>query len=303
MADQFELFFVQRFKGKVLFGVSMKEYTSFRIGGPADVMAFPEGEADLRELLTFASAKGFPVFFLGGGTNLLVRDAGIRGIVINLTEGFKDVEWAEGFAAFAGAGMKLSELVRECAERGLGGLEFAVGIPGTLGGAVVMNAGAYGGEMKDLVEGVEVMTLKGKKGFISKNELGFGYRSSKLPPDSAIVRVHLKFTPVEGKAVKKKIDEVRIKRAEKGAIGFPSAGCVFKNPAIGDGAGKLIEEAGLKGVRSGNAVISEKHANYIVNSGDATARDVLSLMALIRDKVFGMKGVVLEPEIKVVGED
>jgi UDP-N-acetylmuramate dehydrogenase len=157
--------------------------------------------------------------------------------------------------------------------------------------------------MKDVVEGVEVMTPKGKKGFLSKSELGFGYRSSKLQPDTAIMRVHLKFSAGDSKAVKKKMDEVRGKRAEKGAIGLPSAGCVFKNPVSGDGAGKLIDEAGLKGMRSGGAVISERHANYIVNAGEATARDVLALMAIIRDKVFSTRGVVLEPEIKVVGED
>ncbi|HXI09872.1 MAG TPA: FAD-binding protein, partial [Thermodesulfobacteriota bacterium] len=147
-STQYSLFFIQRFKGKVLFNVPMSEYTSWRIGGPADVMAFPQDEGDLKDILSFAEAKDFPVYILGAGTNVLVRDGGIRGIVINVSEGFRDIAWQEDTRAVVGAGVKLTELLGVCKEKGLSGLEFSAGIPGTVGGAVMMNAGAFGGEMK-----------------------------------------------------------------------------------------------------------------------------------------------------------
>lgn len=310
MSDQFQLFFVERFKGRVLFNVPMKDYTSFRIGGNADVMAFPEEETDLMELMKFAYSKRFPVFFLGGGTNLLVRDGGIRGIVVNISQGLGGVSWHEEAGGdgeaqvkcVAGAGVKLSKLAGVAEERGLSGLEFATGIPGTLGGALLMNAGAYGGEMKDVVDGVEILDRKGKKGFIPASELNLSYRSSKLPEGAAIIRLHLKLKKTEAVEVKARMEEIRGKRAASASIPYPSAGSVFKNPE-GESAGRLIDDAGLKGERSGGAEVSTEHANYIVNKGSATARDVLALMALIRDKVYGGEGIVLEPEIKVVGED
>ena len=310
MSDQFQLFFVERFKGKVLFNVPMKDYTSFRIGGNADVMAFPEDETDLMELMKFAYSKKFPVFFLGGGTNLLVRDGGVRGIVVNISEGLGGIRYHEeadvdGIAqvnCIAGAGVKLSKLSVEAGERGLSGLEFATGIPGTLGGALLMNAGAYGGEMKDLVDGVEILERKGKKAFLPASELSFSYRSSKLPEGAAIIRLHLKFKKADAGEVKARMEELRKKRGSSASIPHPGAGSIFKNPE-GGFAGRLIEEAGLKGESFGGAEVSTKHANYIINKDNATARDVLALMALIRDKVYGGKGIVLEPEIKVVGED
>jgi len=193
MSLQYSLFFIQRFKGKVLFDVPMSEYTSFKIGGPADVMAFPTDDGDLKDIVGFAEAKRFPYYVLGGGTNLLVRDSGIRGIVINMSEGFGDILWQDKTKAVVGAGVKLSRLVSECAEHGLTGMEFACGIPGTVGGATAMNAGAYGSEMKDVVEGVEFIGKRGKKGFVPASELGFEYRSASLPPGAVVVRVHMNF--------------------------------------------------------------------------------------------------------------
>lgn len=299
---QYSLFFIQRFKGKVLFNVPMSEYTSFRIGGPADVMAFPQDEGDLKDIIVFAETKNFPCYILGGGTNLLVRDGGIRGIVINMTEGFRDISWREETKAVVGAGMRLPEVVSECRERGLSGLEFAVSIPGTIGGAVMMNAGAYGSEMKDIVEGVEVIGKKGQKNFIPSSDLKFGYRRSELPKGAIVARVHMRFTKADPEAIKEKIKTFREKRKITGAISHPNAGSVFKNPE-NNVAGRLIDESGLKGERHGDAMISRVHGNYIVNMGHAKAKDVLALMATVRDRVFREKGVVLEPEIKVVGED
>ncbi len=302
MGEQYQLFFVQRFKGRVLFDVSMKDYVSLKIGGSADVMAFPQDAADLRELVKFAWTKKFPLFYLGGGTNLLVRDGGVRGIVINLNEGMKDITFLKDMKVIAGSGGKLTELSRECGEKGLGGLEFAVGIPGVLGGAVAMNAGCFGREMKDVVEGVEIIDKKGKKGFLSNAELGFGYRKSKLPEGAVVVKVHLALTKRDSSEIKAEIKELRAKRKKSAPVVKPNAGSIFKNPE-GKSAGRLIDEAGLKGLCSGDAQISMEHANYIVNNGEAKAADVLNLMATIRDKVYSSMGVMLEPEIKVIGED
>jgi UDP-N-acetylmuramate dehydrogenase len=272
------------------------------VGGPAEVMAFPRDEADLNDLLAFASSKRFPVFVLGRGTNLVVRDKGIRGIVINMTEGFSDISWREETSAVVGSGMTLSKLLKQCVERELSGLEFAEGIPGTVGGAVVMNAGAYGFEMSSLIEGVEVLDRKGKKSFIPKGEIEFGYRKTKLPEGVIVTRVHLRFDKKDLADIKETITDFAGRRKKSSKVGRPSAGSVFKNPE-NDFAGRAIEEAGLKGYKIGGAQISEVHANYIINTGHATARDVLGLMALMRDKVYGQSGQTLEPEIEVVGED
>lgn len=289
------------FKGRILFDVPMKDYTSFKIGGNADVMAFPGDEGDLADVIRFASLKGFPVFVLGRGTNLLVRDNGIRGVVINLSDGFKEVSWIGDDEASVGAGVGIIELVNLCKDRGLAGLEFAVGIPGTIGGAVFMNAGAYGGEIKDIVERMEAVDINGQRHSFDKLSLKFSYRKCELPTNMIITKAHLKFKKDNPEEIKNRIKEFKEKRKTTQAINLPNAGSIFKN-SIGFSAGRLIEESGLKGVKSGGAQISEVHGNYIVNLGNASAMDVLTLMAMARDKVFKAKGILLETEIKVVGE-
>ncbi len=302
MSVQYPLFFIQRFKGKVLFDVPMSGHTSLRIGGNADVMAFPQDETDLKDIVNFAESKGFDYYIMGAGTNLLVRDGGVRGIVVNLSEGFKDIVWNDDLGADVGAGVMLPELVQLCAKKGLSGLEFASGIPGTVGGAVAMNAGAYGGEIKDVIDAVEVITKKGQRLFIPKGELEFSYRHSELPKGSIVVRAHMAFKKEDPAAIREKIKDIKDKRKGASGIHYPNAGSIFKNPPECP-AGRLIEEAGFKGLKTGDAMVSDVHANYIVNTGNAKAKDVLSLMAQIRDKVYGEKGIVLEPEIKVIGED
>jgi UDP-N-acetylmuramate dehydrogenase len=306
VGKQYPLFFVQRFKGKVLFDVPMSQYTFLLIGGPADVMAFPRDEADLKDLLVFANTKNYPLFILGSGTNLLVRDGGIRGIVVSMAEGFKDISWQQAsggtVGAVVGVGVSLARMVSICTERGLTGLEFACGIPGTVGGGVIMNAGAYGHEMKDVTEGVEILDRKGKRGFLSRGDLASAYRSADIPEGAVVVRVHMRFKKKGPAEIKKRINDYRERRKLTSNIKLPNAGSIFKNPE-GEVAGKLIEEAGLKGVRSGDAQVSEVHGNYIVNLGNAKAKDVLVLISLIRDRIYRLKGIVLEPEIKVVGED
>ncbi len=301
-STQYSLFFIQRFKGKVLFNVLMSEYTSLRIGGPADVMAFPQDDADLKNLITFAEDKNFPYQILGNGTNLLVRDGGVRGVVINMCEGFKEIIWQDDMRVVAGAGVPLAALLNELRDHGASGLEFAVNIPGTVGGAIVMNAGAYGVEIKDVCEAIELIGRKGKLTLVKKEDAGFAYRKSDLPKGAVVVRARLKFEKKESDEIRKKIDECRAKRRAATAIHLPNAGSIFKNPE-GHIAGRLIEEAGLKGERIGDAEVSEAHGNYIVNRGNALAKDVLALMALIRDRIYGTRGIVLEPEIKVIGED
>jgi UDP-N-acetylmuramate dehydrogenase len=219
-----------------------------------------------------------------------------------MTEGFNGITWLDKTKAVVGAGVKLSQLLNGCKERGLGGLEFACGIPGTVGGGVAMNAGAYGGEMKDVVDGVEIAGKKGQRGFLSKTELNFSYRRAEMPRGAVIVRAHMSFVSRTPEEIGEKIKEFRERRKASAQITSPSAGSIFKNPE-GLSAGKLIEEAGFKGMRLGGAKVSEAHANYIVNEDGAKAKDVLALMAEIRDKVYAKTGVLLEPEIKVLGED
>lgn len=289
------------FKGRILFDVPMKDWTSFKIGGNADVMAFPGNENELVDVIRFAAIKSFPVFVLGRGTNLLVRDNGIRGVVINLSDGFKEVSWIGDDEALVGAGVGIIELLNLCKGRGLAGLEFAAGIPGTIGGAVFMNAGAYGGEIKDIVERVEAVDLNGQRHSFDKLSLKFSYRKCELSANMIITKAYLKFKKDNPEEIKNRIKEFKERRKTTQAIIIPNAGSIFKNPP-GVSAGRLIEESGLKGVKSGGAQISEVHGNYIVNLGNATAMDVLTLMAMARDEVFKVKGILLETEIKVVGE-
>jgi UDP-N-acetylmuramate dehydrogenase len=219
-----------------------------------------------------------------------------------MSEGFKEIAWQDETKAVVGAGVRLVEILGECSGRALSGLEFASGIPATVGGAVAMNAGAYGSRMADVVEGVEVIGKKGKRGFIPAAEIGFSYRRTELPAGAIIVRVHMNFKKKDPAEIKAMIEEYTKRRRATAALGKPNAGSIFKNPE-GEAAGRLIDEAGLKGERLGDAEVSRVHANYIVNLGRARAADVLALMALVRDKVYALKGIVLEPEIKVIGED
>ncbi len=303
LSRQYPLIFVERFKGRILFNAPMADYTSFGIGGPADVMAFPVDEHDLKEILRFAVSKKFSFFIMGMGTNILVRDGGYRGIVINMREGLRDTVWNEEAAtAVVDAGVKTPAFVASSAEKGLSGMEFACSIPGSMGGAAVMNAGAYGRDMSAVMEGVEVMSRKGVKSFVPAADMELTYRSSKLKEASVVVRVHIRLGKSTPEKVKERIKGFVEKRRTTASIAHANAGSIFKNPA-GVPAGRLIEEAGFKGSAEGGASVSEVHANYIVNNGGARASDVLSLMALVRDGVYSRSGILLEPEIKVVGED
>ncbi len=289
--------------------VPMARYTSFKIGGPADFLVTAVAPSELAAVIACCQAHGVPFLVLGRGTNLLVRDGGIRGVVVRLEGKFLAVGF-EGPLVRAGAGAALADVARECGRRGLSGLEFAVGIPGSVGGAVVMNAGAYGGEMKDVVEAVDCLvpdpTGGGPSGDIvtlGPGDLDFGYRSSRPGREGLIVlSARFRLTLGDPAAIKATEDDYTARRRAKQPLDLPSAGSVFKRPE-GRYVGTLIQEAGCKGLRVGDAQVSELHANFIVNLGSATARDVLTLIDFVQRRVQAHAGVRLEPEIRIVGED
>jgi UDP-N-acetylmuramate dehydrogenase len=293
-------------KGEILYSVPMSAYTSFRVGGRVDYLAFPSDIQDLQEVLRRCNQQGVRYFVLGNGTNLLVRDGGIRGMAISLSRGFLRVEEVGGGPGekliLAEAGGPLGKLVEFSSEKGLTGLEFAAGIPGTVGGAIFMNAGAFKEEMKGVLHSVRLMDAEGNISEKGKNELRFSYRSLEVEKGEVILGAQFSLRPENGQRVKAKVEENIRWRKTKQPWDLPSAGSVFKNPVQGP-AGRFVEEAGLKGSRIGDAQVSEQHANFIVNRGKARARDILTLVEIIREKVFKEKGVWLETEIQVVGED
>lgn len=280
----------------------MSRHTSFRIGGPADAMLVPRDLAELKAGLKHSHDLGVPVTFIGNGSNLLVRDGGVRGLVIKVA-GTLDWVRINGTSVRAGCGVLLSTLAHRTVDAGLKGLEFAAGIPGTLGGAVNMNAGAYDGEMKDVVTKAMVLDYAGNEAELSREELGFGYRHSTLQERrvfAAEITLELEIGDKEESLTK--ISELNRRRREKQPIALPSAGSMFKRPP-GHYAGPLIEQAGLKGYRIGDAEVSTLHAGFIVNVGNATAKDVVSLIEYVQVTVQESFGVTLEPEVRIIGEN
>jgi len=288
-------------EGQLLKDVPMKDHTSFRIGGPADLMVLPSEVEHIRHALKVCQKWNVPFMVMGNGSNLLVRDKGIRGVVIKIASTFNGV-WIEGCCIRAQSGALLSAICKKALQAELKGLEFASGIPGTLGGAIVMNAGAYGGEIKDVVARARVMDTEGNELCLSNAELEFGYRTSYVQKKRLIVlEAELALSPGRYEDIKAVMADLTRRRQEKQPLSLPSAGSVFMRPP-GYFAGRLIEDSGLKGYRVGDAQVSEKHAGFIVNLGNATANDVLVLIEVIRQRVKEKYGVELTPEIKVVGE-
>lgn len=278
----------------------MKKHTTFRVGGPADVLVQPD-ETALAAILALCRQYHVPYSFIGNGSNLLVGDKGIRGVVIEMTEPMGNIE-VHGTQITAQAGAMLSKIANTAASNGLGGMEFAAGIPGSVGGAVVMNAGAYGGEMKDIIEKVYVLDENGAQLELDRDALDFGYRHSCIPKKKYIVtKVVLDLVPRDEAEIRSEMKELNEKRAEKQPLQYPSAGSTFKRPE-GYFAGKLIMDAGLRGYQVGGAQVSEKHCGFVINKGDATAADICQLMRDVSDKVQAQFGVVLEPEVKMIGE-
>ena len=278
----------------------MKQHTTFRVGGPADVLVTPSAE-ELPEIVALCQKFGVPYYIVGNGSNLLVGDKGIRGVVIEMTSRMGDIV-CEGETVIAGAGASLGRVAAKAAEKGLTGIEFAAGIPGTVGGAVVMNAGAYGGEMKDIITSVLVMDEFGEKKELSARELDFSYRHSCIPEKRYIVlRITMRLRKGCTDEIRAKMSELREMRISKQPLEYPSAGSTFKRPE-GYFAGKLIMDAGLRGFQVGGAQVAEKHCGFVINKDNASAADIYRLMQEVTAKVEAEFGVTLEPEVKMLGE-
>ncbi|MGE5586375.1 MAG: UDP-N-acetylmuramate dehydrogenase [Bacillota bacterium] len=291
----------QTVRGEVYADEPMWRHTSFRIGGPADVLVVPRDTEDLVSLVHALADVQAPFYVIGAGTNLLVMDEGVRGVVIKLAGTLSDMSLEDEHVVRCGAGVHLPALCRKVASWGLAGLEFAGGIPGTVGGAVAMNAAAYGSSMGEIVRSVSTLTYEGERVVLDREDLAAGVKTTRVLQEPLVLfEAEFVLREDEPQAIVQRMQACLEERSRKQPLSLPSAGCAFKNPT-GGGAGRFIDAAGLKGMRVGGAEVSALHANFIVNTGGATARDVLSLIEKVRDAVYGRFGVVLEPEVRVLG--
>lgn len=287
---------------KIKIDEPMSLHTTFRVGGPADIFILPATVEDVADAVKICHELDLPLLVIGNGSNLLVRDGGVRGAVMQLGSGFGGIT-VEGTALTAQGGALLAHVAAEAQRQGLAGMEFAGGIPGSIGGAAAMNAGAYEGEMKDIVESVRAIGRDGEIIEYTNADMQYAYRNSRaLHEGLVIAEVKLKLRHGDREAIKALMDDFNARRREKQPLELPSAGSFFKRPT-GYFAGKLISDAGLKGAAVGGAQVSEKHAGFIVNTGGATAADVLALEELVRGRVKALYGVELEREVRLVGED
>lgn len=288
--------------GRIRRDEPLKKHTTFRIGGPADFFLEVNDRQELSRVLALASQEGMPVYILGNGSNLLVSDEGVRGFVMVLSGEFNQYK-VEGSIVRAGGGYNLPKLATQVMKQGLGGIEFACAIPGTVGAGLVINAGAHGGELAQVVTEATVVWGDGRTERLTPDQIGFRYRSSNLQRSSAIVvEVVMALHPREKEEMQKAVQHLLERRRTTQPLHQPNAGSIFMNPP-GEFAGRLIEQAGLKGLREGEAQISEKHANFIVNLGGASAKDVLILMDRVRTTVQERFGVRLEAEVKIWGHN
>ena len=289
-------------KGEVLIDEPMKNHTSFKIGGPVDILVVPGDEGEIIEAVKICKDEKLEFRIIGNGSNLLVKDKGIREIVIKIADNLKKIDVTEDKIIIQ-AGALLSTISKTALKNSLAGFEFAGGIPGTIGGAVTMNAGAYGGEMKNVVERVKCIDRDGNIINLSNEEMDFGYRHSRVENENLIVlEVELKLEKSNYDEIKSHMDELNKKRTTKQPLSLPSGGSTFKRP---DGyfAAKLIEDAGLKGARHGGAQVSEKHSGFIVNVENAKSSDILNLIKTVKEVVLEKFKIELELELKVIGED
>jgi len=300
MATDYKKEAVGLIKGRTLFDAPMRQFTSIKVGGPADGLFFPKDVKELRKLVRRAGRKNIPLLVLGKGTNLVVKDTGIRGWVISLTQGMRKIQMKEEVVE-AEAGLPLQRLVQFSIERGLTGLEPFFGIPGTVGGGLAMNAGAWGAELKDLVLSVTLMKEDGEVVDRTRERLKFSYRNLSLPASWIILGGRFQLEKGDKGEILERVKTYSEVRKRTQPLDYPSAGSIFKNPEEGP-AGKWIEEAGLKGFKMGQAMVSDLHANFIINLGKATAEEVINLMEWVEKKIYDEKGISLEREIEVVGE-
>ena len=277
----------------------LAKHTSFRIGGPAEVMAFPKSPKELSEILKVSKLLDCKPAILGAGTNVLAPDEGMRGLVIALKDCIDGMEQLDGTHIRAAAGVTMSRVAVYAAKLGLSGLEFAHGIPGTVGGGVFMNAGAYGGEICQVCTQVELMDMDGNSRVVTGEEMGFSYRHSRVEEEGGIVlSAVFALTPKAPEEIRETMQDLMNRRKSSQPLDMPSAGSAFKRP-VGGYAAALIDQAGLKGYQIGGAAVSEKHAGFVVNAGGATAKDVKQLLEAVSGKVFERTGIRLEPEVRI----
>ena len=289
------------FTHKVLTDEPMRRHTTWKIGGPADYMVFPSSEEEMAQALALLDKENIPRLVIGNGSNILVGDKGIRGVVLKMGEPFSASVWRDNEVE-ACSGMLLASLALEAAERSCAGVEFSRGIPGSVGGAVRMNAGAYGNTIGQFVTEVEALSYSGEKIVLKADDITFAYRDSSLfQLDAIITRVRLRLIPGDREEIMAKIKEFSQKRSFNQPLEFPSCGSVFRNPP-NDHAGRLIEMAHLRGNSIGGAAVSKKHGNFIINLGGARACDVRALMEEVQDRVFEYSGIRLETEVKMIGQ-
>lgn len=289
-------------KENIMMDEPMKKHVSFRVGGPADILVRPINEEQLKEILLYIKNEEIPYLIIGNGSNLLVRDGGIRGVVVELSDNFSDFK-IDGNKIEIKAGALLSRIGNAALRAELKGFEFASGIPGTFGGALAMNAGAYGGEIKDIVKTVKVMDKDGNILELSNEEMHFGYRRSTIVEKGYVaLSAVVELEKGNYDDIKATMDDLRDRRTSKQPLNFASAGSTFKRPE-GYFAGKLIQDSGLKGLSIGDAQVSEKHSGFVINRGNATAKELLDLMFAVKSTVNAKFGVMLEEEVKIVGED
>lgn len=288
-------------KDHVIEDYPMKEVTSFQIGGPVDYFVEPRSEEELKDVIVSVERDEMPWMIMGKGTNMVVSDKGIRGAVIRLENYFSDVH-VDGVRVIAQSGASMKKVAEAACEASLTGLEFAHGIPGAVGGAMTMNAGAYGGEMKDVVESVKVMYHDGTTEVIPGDQMDFRYRNSRVY-DEKLVVLEATFLLQRGEQaeIQSQMDELWNRRVSKQPLEYPSAGSTFKRP-VGYFAGQLIDQAGLRGLKHGGAQVSQKHCGFVINCGDATCKDVVELIRMVQEAVYEKHGVELETEVKVLGE-
>jgi UDP-N-acetylmuramate dehydrogenase len=291
--------------GEVLFDEPTKRYTSIGVGGMTDALVFPHGRDELRQVISYLKSSEIPFVPVGNWTNMIVKDGGYRGVIISLqrlSHIARSERNANHVSVDAEAGASLSDIVRLSAIESLTGIEFCAGIPGTVGGAVRMNAGAYGNEIKDIIETINIMNISGEISEFKRNELKFEYRNLELPEGTVIVSASFLLEKGIKENIESRIHDILETRRKKHPLDHRNAGSIFKNPK-GIPAGQIIDTLGLKGIQIGGAKISEKHGNFIVNTGHAKASDILSLIKMAQRRVWEEKGIHLEPEVMIIGEN
>ncbi len=294
--------FIDKNFGETLFDEPMKKHTSFKIGGPADIMIIPSNEEELINTIKHCNANDIDYYIMGNGTNLLVKDGGVRSVVIKINESLSNII-VNGNNISVQAGALLTAVSRRAMAKSLTGIEFANGIPGTIGGAVTMNAGAYGGEMKDVVKSVRVLDSQGNIVKYSNEEMNFRYRGSRVVDDKLVVlSIELELKDGVLEEIEATMKDLTFKRTSKQPLELPSAGSTFKRPE-GFFAGKLIEDSGLRGLRLGGAQVSEKHCGFVVNVDNATCKEVQELIQVVQKTIRDNYNIELETEIKLIGED